>query len=192
MKIEKTVRIFKAMPTLETERLILRPLSQKDSCDMFDYAHRDALTQYLLWDPHPGESYTHEYLRYVEKRYRAGDFYDWAVVLKENSRMIGTCGFTRIDHTSELGEVGYVINPDYQGNGYATEAAQRVVSFGFETLGLHRMEARFMLGNDASLRVMKKLGMSFEGYSRESLYVKGEYRTVGVCAILDREYYGRK
>lgn len=192
MKIEKTVRIFRSMPTLETERLILRPMCRSDYSDMFDYARREPLTRYLLWEPHPTESYTREYLKYIEGRYRAGDFYDWAVTLRSTSKMIGTCGFTRIDHASDLGELGYVLNPDYHGCGYATEAARRVMEFGFDELGFHRLEARFMQGNDASLRVMKKLGMSFEGYSRECLYVKGEYKTVGICAILAREYYGKR
>jgi RimJ/RimL family protein N-acetyltransferase len=102
--------------------------------------------------------------------------------------MIGTCGFTRFDFPNDSAEVGYVLNPDYHGRGYATEAAGCVLRFGLERLGLHRIEARFMEGNEASLRVMQKLGMSLEGYRRESMLVKGQYRTIGVCSILQEEF----
>ena len=64
-----------------------------------------------------------------------------------------------------------------------------VVKYGFEELGLHRIEAKFMEGNDASLHVMEKLGMQFEGYRRESMLVKRRYRTIGVCAILRNEWF---
>jgi ribosomal-protein-alanine N-acetyltransferase len=52
---------------------------------------------------------------------------------------------------------------------------------------LHRIEAKFMRGNDASLRVMEKLGMTFEGYHTDAMLVKGKYRTIGYCAIIRDE-----
>jgi ribosomal-protein-alanine N-acetyltransferase len=87
--------------------------------------------------------------------------------------------------------VGYVINPAYRGREIAKEALEAVMEFGFETLKLHRIEAKFMEGNLASLRVMEKVGMTFEGYHKESMFIKGEYRTVGVSAILRDEYFSK-
>ena len=188
MKREKIYRIFSSMPTLHTERLILRPMRESDAEDMFDYARRDDLTAYLLWASHKNVTYTRDYLRYIETRYEAGDFYDWAVVEKASGRMIGTCGFTRIDTPNDSGEIGYVLNPDFHGKGYGTEVAAEALRFGFDVIGLHRIEARFMEGNTPSLHVMEKLGMSFEGYRRDAIFVKGKYRTVGTCAILAQEY----
>ena len=176
------------MPTLETERLILRPMLVSDADDMYDYARREEVTRYLLWSPHASKKNTVDFLRYIRTRSGLGDFYDWAVVERESGRMIGTCGFTRFDFPHDSCEIGYVLNPDFHGRGYATEAAWRVADFGFTVLGVHRVEARFMQGNDASLRVMEKLGMTFEGYRRESMLVKGKYRTIGTCAILRDEW----
>ena len=192
MKKEKIYRIFSRMPVLETDRLLLRRMKVTDADDMFDYARRDDLTKYLLWSPHPDFFYTKDYLKYIESRYSVGDFYDWAVVEKSSGRMIGTCGFTSIDFSHNAGEIGYVLNPDLHGKGYGTEAARRVIAFGFENLGLHRIEAKFMEGNLASLRVMEKLGMKFEGFRREAMLVKGKYRTIGVSAILEDEYKAQK
>ncbi len=184
-KSKKNPRISKAfspMPTLYTERLVLRPMRTSDAFDMYEYARRDDLTEYLLWSPHPSVSDTRDYLTYIESRYSTCDFYDFAVTLADSGKMIGTVGFTRLDMAHNLGEIGYVINPDYHNLGIATEAAAEIMRFGFEKLSLHRIEAKFMQGNTASLRVMEKLGMSFEGYHRDSMLVKGVYRTIGYCS----------
>ncbi len=190
MKKETLYRIFSHIPTLETARLLLRPLCVADADDMYRYAQRADVTEYLLWSPHPSASYTRDYLAYIEERYAMGDFYDWAIVEKESGRMIGTCGFTAVDAPHNVGEIGYVLSPEYHGKGYATEAAARVLRFGFETLSLHRIEAKFMQGNDASLHVMEKLGMRFEGYRRDGMLVKGRYRTIGICALLEQDSRG--
>ena len=192
MNREEIVRRFSAMPILETERLILRPMRVSDAADMYDYARGSEVTAYLLWSPHPSQSYTRDYLKYIEKRYRLGEFYDWAVVDRESGRMIGTCGFTRFDFPHNIGEIGYVLSPAFHGRGFGTEAAACVLRFGFEELGLHRIEVKFMQGNAASLHVAEKLGMTFEGYRRDAMLVKGKYRTIGVSAVLAEEFFAKK
>lgn len=176
------------MPTLTTDRLILRRIAVSDTDDMYEYACLDEVTKYLTWYPNPDKEYTHDYLEYLGTRYRVGDFFDWAVTLKESGKMIGTCGFSRFNYTDDSAEVGYVINPKYRGNGYAPEALAEVLRFGFENLGLNRLEARYMNGNSASRRVMEKVGMTFEGVHYGSMLIKGDYRDVGVCAILRNNY----
>jgi ribosomal-protein-alanine N-acetyltransferase len=123
MKKETLYRIFSNMPTLKGERISLRPMHPIDAEDMFSYASREDVTQYLLWSSHKSISYTLDYLRYIQNRYTLGDFYDWAVIDRESRRMIGTCGFTRINVENRCGEIGYVLNPDFWGRGYAAEAA---------------------------------------------------------------------
>ncbi len=163
-----------------------------DAEDMFDYARRADVTRYLLWDCHPSIAATREYLQFIQKQYEEGEFYDWAIVLRDNGKMIGTCGFTSFDDENNAAEIGYVLNPDYRGIGLVPEAVSEILRFGFLRLDLHRISARYMEGNDASRRVMEKCGMSFEGTHRSSLYVKGTYKTVSVCAILREEYLQQK
>ncbi|MBQ2544692.1 MAG: GNAT family N-acetyltransferase [Clostridia bacterium] len=190
MNHDEITRIFRDPPVLETTRLTLRKLLRQDSRDMYDYASRPEVTEYLLWQPHDSESYTRRYLNYLQSRYRAGDFHDWAVVLRENGRMIGTCGFTRFNFEANSAEIGYVLHPDVWGHGVAPEAARAVMRFGFRELRLHRIEARYLLGNERSRRVMEKLGMQPEGVAREAMYVKGKYVSVATWAILEEEYFG--
>lgn len=188
MRQETVYQIFSKFPTLETERLVLRALRVSDAADMYDYAKREDVTRYLLWNPHPNVQHTRRYLEYLSGRYRLGLFYDWALINKADKRMIGTCGFVRFDLPHNAAELGYVLNPDYHGQGFMQEAAKRVLKFGFSELELHRIEARFMTENEASLRLMKRLGMTFEGIKRESMLVKGFYRDIGTCAILKNEF----
>ena len=188
MKKEKIYRVFSHLPELTTERLTLRKMLVADTADMYEYASRQDVTTYLTWQPHPDRDYTREYLQYLGGRYSAGMFYDWAVVYEPDCKMIGTCGFTSFNCSSDSAEVGYVLNPEYWGRGIAVEALQRILAFGFEDLGLHRIEARFIDGNDRSRRVMEKVGMTFEGVLREAMLVKGNYVSVGVCSILESEW----
>lgn len=181
-------RIFRTPPRLETQRLVLRMIGREDLCDMFDYSSREEVTRYLLWSPHPSIAYTRGYIRAVCKHYRVGDFYDWAIVSKDDSHMIGTIGFVKIDTQNRVGEIGYVVNPKYAGQGFATEAGRLVLDFGFEQLGLNRIEARYMAENTASRRVMEKIGMTYEGTARSLMFVKGKYRDISICAITREDY----
>ncbi len=181
-------RIFASIPTLETERLILRRMKRSDAQDMFEYSKNPEVTRYLLWMPHPSVGYTARYLTYLQERYALGKFYDWALVDRKTGKMIGTCGFTSFSAENNSAECGYVLNPEYWGRGLAAEALSAVMEFGFMTLGLHRIECRYMKGNDRSRRVMEKVGMSYEGMLRDAILVGDKYRTVGVCAILADEY----
>lgn len=182
-------RIFSRIPTIHTDRLTLREMRRSDAKDMFEYSKNPDTSKYLLWDVHKSLDFTKEFIEYVISKYKSGEYTDWAVIYKENSKMIGTVGFTKIDEENRVAEIGYVLNPEYWGMGIATEMASVAIRFAFETLNMHRVEAKFMFGNDASLAVMKKLGMKFEGYQRDLLFVKGKYRTIGTASILKNEYY---
>ena len=180
--------VFKKIPTVTTPRLIMRKMLPSDSEDMFEYAKNPAVTRYLLWEEHVNKKFTHSYLKFIQSQYAAGNFYDWALTLAESGKMIGTCGFSSFDESNNAAEVGYVLSPDYWRQGIATEALFRVMRFGFEKLGLNRIEAKFIEGNSSSRRVMEKTGMTFEGYQRKAMLIKGEYKTIGICSILREEF----
>lgn len=192
MKKEKIYRVFSHIPELTTPRLTLRRMMVVDTDDMYEYACRQDVTKYLTWRPHPDRDYTREYLQYLGNRYAAGMFYDWAVIYEPDCKMVGTCGFTSFNCSADSAEVGYVLNPDYWGKGIATEALKRVLQFGFEDMGLHRIEARFIEENERSRRVMEKVGMTFEGVLREGMMVKGSYQNIGICSVLEREWHNRQ
>lgn len=188
MNRDIVLRYFRDPPELTTPRLLLRRLKKSDYRDMYEYACNPDVTRFLTWKPHPNPTWTMRYLAYVATRYRAGEFYDWAIILRENQKMIGTCGFTSFSYDHNSAEIGYVLNPSYWGRGIALEAVRAVMDVGFRVLNLHRIEAKFILGNEQSRRVMEKAGMTFEGYQRDAMYILEEYKTIGVCSILSPEY----
>ena len=189
MKREKIYEVFSKLPSFETERLTLRPMRMFDAFDMYEYARLPQTSAFLTWSPHPDIEYTKNYLAFIIGKYKTGEFYDWAVVLKkEEPKMIGTCGFSRIDVSNNSAEIGYVIAPDFQRNGYAGEAVREILNFGFNTLNFNRIEAKYIIGNDASRSVMEKCGMIYEGTARSSMIVKGKYRDIGTCSILKSEH----
>lgn len=188
--IDNYARFFKTDNTIiETERLRLRRLGRRDKKDMYDYARRKEVSRYLLWSPHQDEDYTKRLIDRLLYLYKSGEYFDFAVEYRENGKMIGTCGFASVDEKNNCAEVGYVLSPDYWGKGIATEAVNAVLRFGFCDLELGRIEARYMVENTASRRVMEKCGMTFEGIYRKKLLVKGIYRDIGVCSILAEEYF---
>ena len=191
MNKENVTKIFSRIPELETARLTLRKLRVSDSDDMFDYSRDPRVTEFLLWEPHKTVRESRDYLDYLQKCYRSGEFYDWGLVERASGRMIGTCGFTSLDFKHNSAEVGYVLNSAVWGKGYAVEALTRVLRFAFIDLNVHRVEAKYIVGNERSLRVMKKCGMKFEGIRGESMFIKGNYRDIGCCSILADEFLCR-
>lgn len=184
--------VFKNIPVIETQRLILRKITVNDTSDMYDYSKDPELTKYLTWSPHKSEQETFRYLKLIEKKYAQGVFWDFGIEHRDDSKFIGTCGFTSFDYGTNSAEIGYVISPDYHGKGIAVEAAYAVMKFGFAVFDLDFIVARLIKGNDPSERVMQKMGMTYVDTYKNSLYVKGEYKTVVEYKITKKEFFALK
>ena len=189
MTKSRLLRTFQHIPTLVTPRLTLRKLSPADDRDMFEYASQPLVTQYLLWYPHEDVGQTRRYLEALQTSYKHGEFYDWALVHTDTGKMIGTCGYTSFDHEHRRAEVGYVLNPLYWGKGFAREAVLAVTEFAFRELDMNRVEAHFIEGNARSRRVMERCGMTHEGMLQQYMFIKGDYRNIGICAVT-RDRFG--
>ena len=175
---------FLDMKELETERLLLRRISKRDATDMYEYTKNPEASKYLTWSAHESLSYTTGYIKFLIKKYRKGEFFDWGIELKETKKMIGTCGFSVFDPNNKRVEIGYVLNPDYHNNGYATESVKRVVEYAFRELDIHRIELRIIDGNTASLRVAEKCGFKREGTAVDELIIKDSFKTIHHYALI--------
>lgn len=107
---------------------------------------------------------------------------------KGDGHIVGTCGFVNWSLDHARAELGYAIHREYWGQGLVPEAVRAMISFGFEKIGLNRIEARCIAENTASARVMEKAGMSYEGTLRQREFIKGAYRNIKLYAILESEY----
>jgi RimJ/RimL family protein N-acetyltransferase len=97
------------------------------------------------------------------------------VMIKKTKEFIGVAGFSLSNDKFRLGEIYYKLNPQYWGNGYATELAKGLVILGFEKFNLHKVEAGVATKNEKSIRVLEKIGMTREGLRRKILPIRGEW-----------------
>lgn len=176
--------VFSRLPTLETDRLILRPLRMRDAEDLYAYASDPAVSRHVLWDTHHSLSDSRQFLRAAIRQYRKGLPGTFAITLRDSGRMIGTIGFMWINVDSQSAEVGYSLSREYWNRGLMTEALRAVIAFGLDELSLNRIEAQHETDNPASGRVMIHAGMKKEGMLRQRLKNKGRFVDVALYAIL--------
>lgn len=177
-------KVFKNLPRLETGRLILRPVEEQDWAAIYEYTGDAETARYTTWDAakHPDEAKA--LVRFILKRYDENKPSNWAVVLKKEEKLIGTCGFTSARMEHKRAEIGYAFRRDCRNRGYATEAVAKTIEFGFNEIGLNRIEAFVDAGNTASQRVLEKCGMKYEGTLRKYIIKNGEYRDMKSYSIL--------
>ena len=176
--------IFKNLPSLRTERLILRKISVGDAQDIFDYAKRPKVSKYTLWYPHKTINVTLDFIRFIIRNYRAGKPENWGIVNIADNKLVGTIGFFNYDLPNRKAEIHYALSDKYSGFGIMSEAVRKVLQFGFKEFRLNRIEAKCMLENAASEKVMQKCGMRYEGIARKVLFVKGKYVDLKCYAVL--------
>lgn len=179
------------LPQLETSRLLLRRMRLDDAEDLFAYASDPAVTRTMTWDTHLSIDDSRAFLAGVVEGYERGDHAGWGIEHRDSGKFIGTIGFIEIRQGGYVGEVGYVLNRHYWGQGLMTEALKAVIDFGFRHMELRRIEAAARVTNVGSYRVMEKAGMQFEGIMRDARYNKGRMETVRLYAIIRSDYRGQ-
>lgn len=181
-------RSFRTIPTLETERLILRKILPCDENDMYEYSRDPETSKYLLWEPHASRSYTRAHIRYLQDAYNRASFFDWALIEKESGKMIGTCGFTEIYEREKRAEIGYVIAPAFHRRGFAPEALKKVMEYGFLTLGLTKLSGRFMEDNEASRKILERFGFQNDTVRNESIFKRGKKERIFTYSLTKDQY----
>jgi len=184
--------VFKDLPTLQTERLVLRKLQPGDLKSLFEYGSHADVTRYTTWDAYESISSAKEFLANVIARYESRREAPWAIVLQEDDKLIGTCGYDDWSIRHARAEISYALARPYWGNGYMLEALKRVITFGFEVMRLNRIDARCVPENERSQHVMKKLCLQPEGVLRQHMFMQGVYHDVRVYSILKQEWDPRK
>lgn len=180
---------FIPFPVLETERLLLREMKKEDLQDVHDYASDPEMTKFLTWETHKTLADTEAFIEFLFDLYKKGVRGAWAIVWKENNRVIGTIDllWNTKHYTAEL---AYVLSRDYWRKGIGAEAVNAVLRFGFEKMELERIYARCHPDNIASYKLMEKSGMTYEGTSRKSIRRKGIQEDLKNYSILKSEFKG--
>jgi [ribosomal protein S5]-alanine N-acetyltransferase len=174
--------------SIQTERLILRPITMKDAPDIFAYASDPEVTKYVRFVTHKSVKDTHAFIRRVRASYEKGITPLWGMELKASGRLIGALGFLQWPNPDRRAELGYVVNRNVWGQGYVTEAAKAVCDFAFKKMNVNRIEAGTILGHVASQRVLEKCGFKFEGVLRQRELIKGKFPDVTMYSLLRSDY----
>ncbi len=180
--------VFSHLPTIRTERLILRTARMSDAQDLYEYSADPEVARHVLWTAHTSIHQTRNYIRYLLRQYRNGQPSSYVITLKDTGKVIGTIGYMWVRPDDRSAEVGYSLHRGYWNRGIMTEALEAVLALGFLRLNLNRIEAQHETANPASGKVMQHVHMQHEGTLRQRVYNKGRFVDVELYAILRKDY----
>jgi [ribosomal protein S5]-alanine N-acetyltransferase len=182
---------MQTLPTIETERLLLRPFTSGDAPEVERMAGERRVSEMTLNIPHPyPRGLAADWIASHAPAAAEGTFYSFAVEHKETGALLGAIAITPSARFRRA-EIGYWLGMEHWNHGYTTEAARRIVAFGFAQLGLVRIQATCYPRNPASAKVMQKIGMTYEGLLRGYVYKDGIQEDIAMYAMLRSDWYGR-
>jgi len=174
---------------LTTDRLILREFVERDWPAVLAYQTDPLYLRYYHWTERTEadvRAFVQMFLAQQQAQPRLK--FQLAVILKAEEQLIGNCGIRLDEPDGHKANIGYELAPPYWGQGYATEAAQVIVAFGFSELRVHRIEADCIAENIGSVRVLEKLGMRREGHLRENEWIKNRWWDTFLYGLLVDEW----
>jgi RimJ/RimL family protein N-acetyltransferase len=175
---------------LRTARLDLRLYTDMDLDELRAMHGRPEIVRYLYWGVQTDEQLRETLPKKVARcaLRGEGDGLNVLGVLRETGDVVGEGALFWVSEVHRTGEVGYVVKPEFQGHGYATEIAAEMLRLAFDDLGLRRVVGRLDARNTASAAVLERLGMRREAHLVENEYVKGEWCSELDYAILADEW----
>ena len=175
------------LPTLQTPRLSLRPLTESDVAEVFAVFSDPVVVRY--WDG-PLMTTQQDAMQYIDQihhGFRRRDFFQWGIA-GATGTVIGTCTLAHVSAMHQRCEIGFALRQTQWGKGFGSEAAGAVIDFAFETLRMHRIEADVDPRNDRSLRLLEKFGFEREGHLRERYFLHGERQDAVLMGLLRRNW----
>ncbi|QHW34948.1 GNAT family N-acetyltransferase [Paenibacillus rhizovicinus] len=170
-----------------TERLVLRQLKLGDAPELFAYFAKDEVTEYYDLDSFTEQQQAASLIQRWNERFDRQDGIRWGIALKSEDRIIGTCGFHSWTKEHAKAEIGYELSPAYWQQGIMSEALGSVIPYGFESMGLNRIEAFIDPDNISSRKLLEKAGLREEGLLRDYFYEKGRFVDAVLFARLKRD-----
>jgi RimJ/RimL family protein N-acetyltransferase len=180
---------FSQHEPITTERLVLRPFEVHDRVDLARVQRTPGVADYLYWEVPDDE----ELDRRLDDKIAATQLHhvDDRLALagiSEEHGFVADASLDLIDVENATLEIGYIVDPRFAGQGYGTEVARALVALAIDDIGAHRVIGRIDARNHASRRVLERAGMRLEAHFVDNEYVKGEWTSEMVFALLAREY----
>lgn len=174
---------------IETSRLYLRPFKYKDDDDMLKYWISDPKIQSMYGEPtYSTKDEVYKLLNKYISSYENNDYYRWAIIEKESEICIGQIAIFLVVSKHHFGEIEYCIGSEFHRKGFATEAVNAILDFGFNRVNFHKIQVSHKENNIASKNVIQKCGFKFEGNFRDYFFVDGKYINRLYYSLLKSEW----
>ena len=178
---------FNPFPTLETERLILREVSFDDAKDFFVHRSDKETMKYIGKPLHKTVSETEVIINKMIDGIKANETIAWAITLKGNPKFLGTIGYHRISREHHRGEIGYMIGKEHWNKGIVSEAAKKIIDYGFTKMKFHSIEGVIDPNNIASKKLLTKSGFVKEAYFKENYLFDGKFVDTEIYSLLKKD-----
>lgn len=179
---------FQVFPRMETQRFILRKTEERDIPDLFELYSNPEVVRYTPLLPFSTlEEARHEMNWHLEIFTQQLGI-RWMIEDKETGKVIGTCGFLHYVKEYSLSELGYDLSPSYWRSGIMSEVAVPILAFGFRSMQLHRIDAKVEPENEASIRLLTKLGFMLDGELQEYEVEKGQFIELYLFKLLSKQF----
>ncbi|MFT5040786.1 MAG: ribosomal-protein-alanine N-acetyltransferase [Hyphomicrobiaceae bacterium] len=172
-----------------TNRLFLREFTADDWIAVHRYASDPQVVEWMWWGPNSRDE-TQQFLAAAAAASQTSprtDFH-FAAIRREDDLLLGTVSLAIRSERDANAELGYCLAPDSQGQGFGREAVSALVTYGFESLGLHRIHAWISPPNMRSRALIEALGFRLEGEALRNAFVRGEWQDSLLYAVVCDEW----
>jgi [ribosomal protein S5]-alanine N-acetyltransferase len=175
---------FNPFPILSTERLLLREIVEADAEAVFKMRSDKNVMQFVGRPLATSIDDAIVLIKKITEGHRNNEGINWAITVKDKPTLIGIICFWRIEKEHYRGELGYMLQPAFQGKGIMQEAVEKVLDYGFSILKLHSVEAHINPANAASIKVLEKHHFIQEAYFKENYYYNGQFSDSAIYSLL--------
>jgi ribosomal-protein-alanine N-acetyltransferase len=177
---------FSPFPNLETERLFLRRVDSNDIKEIFALRSNPETMKYIPRPLVKTDEDALEHIAMIDSKIDSNEGINWAITLKDNPKLIGVIGHYRIKPENYRAELGYMLLPEYHGQGIVSEAVKEAVKYGFQVMKLNSLEAIIDPDNYASAKVLEKNGFVKEAHLKEYEFFEGRFLDTVIYSILNK------
>lgn len=178
---------FKKFPVLKTERLNLVQITTAHAGDILELFANEEVTRFYDLLPFKTVHESKNLIKLYHNRYLQDTGIRWGISLKGEKHLIGTIGFNCFSKNHRA-DIGYDLKPAYWGKGYMNEALIEVLQYGFKKLEINRIEAKVMLDNKRSKKLLYKLNFKKEGILKEWLLFNDKHHDMSMFALLRSDF----
>lgn len=179
---------IKDFPIIETENLVLRSPREEDTDELFAIFSDEETMRYYGMNPMGTTEQAFELVNAFIQGFQRNEAIRWAITVKGEDQLIGTCGFHNWSKNHKRAEAGYELSKERRGKGYMQEAVKAILNYGFTEMNLNRIGATISPLNYPSINLVKRLGFEEEGLLKDYAYSGGQFHDLTMYALLKKNF----